>query len=268
MNAGLATVPDELEAQSALAEAGFQLESAVGQVDIARGDLLAILGARPLDPLQIQALSDMQVPLSITDAPADAIDRALAQRPERLQRAAEERAAAQDVRGARSAYFPNLVFGGLGGEQRLYGQQDQLPGVYQGLNEAWNVSLTLQWNIFDGGWREAELARSRDQVRQAQAETKRTEDDVEQASTCGRPKLQNLYASVRSRPAPPYFPSTDFSPHCPRAPQASCLPAMPDPHRIVNWARMPPLLRKADIANGNDRLTGPDAAAFRDRTAC
>jgi outer membrane protein TolC len=180
MNAGLATITDELEAKSAAAEAGFQLEAAVGQVDIARGDLLTMLGARPLDGLQVQALSDIQVPLSVKEAPEAAIERALVERPELLQRAAEERAAAQHIRGARSAYVPTLSFSGLGGGQRIYGQQDQLAGVYQGPSETWNVSLGLQWNIFDGGRREAELARSRDETRQAQANTKRTEDDVEQ----------------------------------------------------------------------------------------
>jgi outer membrane protein len=180
MNAGLATITDELEAKSAAAEAKFQLEAAIGQVDIARGDLLTILGARPLDELQVQALSDIQVPLKIEEAPEAAIESALAQRPELLQKAAEERAVAQNIRGARSAYFPTLSFSGLGGELRTYGQQDQLAGVYQGPSETWNASLTLKWNIFDGGRREAELARSRDEARQAQANTKRTEDDVEQ----------------------------------------------------------------------------------------
>jgi outer membrane protein TolC len=180
MNAGLATVTDELEAKSAAAEAGFQLEAAIGQVDIARGDLLTMLGARPLDGLPVQALSDIQVPLSVEEAPEAAIERALVERPELLQRAAEERAAAQTIRGARSAYFPTLNFSGVGGEQRLYGQQDQLAGVYQGPSETWNVSLGLQWNVFDGGRREAELARAHDEARQANANTKRTEDDVEQ----------------------------------------------------------------------------------------
>jgi len=180
MNTGLATITDELEARSAAAEAKFQLEAAIGQVDIARGDLLTMLGARPLDGLQVQALSDIQVPLKIEEAPEAAIESALAQRPELLQRAAEERAAAQNIRGARSAYFPTLNFSGVGGEERSYGQQEQLAGVYHGPTETWNASLALQWNIFDGGRREATLARSRDEARQAQAYTRRTEDDVEQ----------------------------------------------------------------------------------------
>lgn len=92
MTAGLATVTDDLEAKSAAAEAQFRLEAAIGQVDIARGDLLTLLGARPLDVLQVQALSNIQVPLKIEEAAEAAIERALAERPELLQRAAEERA--------------------------------------------------------------------------------------------------------------------------------------------------------------------------------
>lgn len=180
MTAGLATVTDELEAKSATAEAGYQLEAASGEVDLARGDLLVLLGAHPLDPLRVQPLREIQVPESLGEEPQAAIDKALTQRPEILERATEELAARQGIRGARSDYLPKLVFRGLGGEQRLNGQQDQMASVYEGPSEAWNVTLRLEWTIFDGGRREAELARSHDQVRAAEAETKRTEDDIEQ----------------------------------------------------------------------------------------
>lgn len=87
MNAGVATATDELEAKSAAAEARFQLEAAIGQVDIARGEVLIMLGVQPLDGLQVQALSGIQVPLSVEAEPEAAVESALAQRPELLQRA-------------------------------------------------------------------------------------------------------------------------------------------------------------------------------------
>jgi outer membrane protein len=180
LNVGLATLPDALEARSAAAQADYELQAAIGQTDIARGDLLTILGARPLDALQVQPLSQLQIPDRVDESADAAVQRALVERPELLRRAAEEQAAEREVRDARSAYLPKLDFEGVGGEQRLFGQQYPLESVYKGPIEAWNVTVTLRWNVFDGGRREAELAKSKEAAEQAKAETARTRDDVEQ----------------------------------------------------------------------------------------
>ncbi len=50
---------------------------------------------------------------------------------------------------------------GQGGKVRAYSRQDQLQSVYAVPPGVWNVTLKLQWQIFDGGHRIAELARAR-----------------------------------------------------------------------------------------------------------
>ena len=188
---GLATLPDVLEARSAAAQADYELQAAIGQSDITRGDLLSILGDRPLGNLKIQSLLQLQIPTQMNDEAEQAVERALVQRPEILERAAEERAAGQRVREARSAYFPTFDFHGTGGEQRLYGQQAQIPALYGGPTETWNATLTLHWNLFDGGRREAEFSHAHEEVRQAQAITLRAQDDVEQ-------QVWNAYIDLRT----------------------------------------------------------------------
>ena len=177
---GLATLPDALEARAAAAQANFVLQAAVGDVDIARGDLLSLLGAAPSDLLDVQPLAELPLPDQFTIDVQDATERSLAQRPELGEQTAQRDAAQAAIRQARSAFLPQLDFQGQGGEVRAYGQQDQLRSTYAGPLEEWNVSLNLRWELFDGGRREGELARAHANERRAQAGIDQTRDEVEQ----------------------------------------------------------------------------------------
>ena len=177
---GLATLPDALEARAAAAQAEFALQSAIGDVDVARGDLLSLLGASPTETLKVQALAELTLPIHM-DSDADTeVKRALAQRPELGEQVAARDAARADIRGARSAFLPQLQFQGQGGEVRAYGRQDQLNDTYAGPLEEWNVNLSLQWTLFDGGRRTSELARAHADEKRAQANIDETRDRVEQ----------------------------------------------------------------------------------------
>ena len=177
---GLATLPDALEARAAAAQADFSLQAAIGDVDVARGDLLSLLGASALGKLQVQSLAELTLP-SHFDVNADTeVKRALAQRPELGEQVAALDAAHAEIRAAHSAFLPQLQFQGQGGEVRAYGRQDLLSDVYAGPLEEWNVSLNLQWTLFDGGRRTSELARAHADEQQAQANIDETRDEVEQ----------------------------------------------------------------------------------------
>ena len=188
---GLATLPDALEAKSAAAQADYELQAAIGRVDIARGALLTALGLSPTIPLQVQPLSEVAMPGAFDDAADAAIERALKQRPDLAQRIAERQAAQAAIQQARHAYVPSLTFTGDGGEVRAYGQQNLLPGTYAGPAEVWNTNLSLQWNLFDGGRREAELARAHAEEQRAQAEIDATRDAVEA-------EVWNAYINLRT----------------------------------------------------------------------
>ena len=188
---GLATLPDALEARAAAAQADFALQSAIGDVDIARGDLLSLLGASPTDRFQVQSLADLTLPSHFEADAETEVKRALAQRPEIGEQVAAREGAQAEIRAARSAFLPQLEFRGQGGEVRAYGRQDLLNDTYAGPIEEWNVDLSLRWTLFDGGRRTSELARAHAEEKQAQANIDETRDEVEQ-------QVWSAYVSLRT----------------------------------------------------------------------
>ncbi len=179
LDLGLATLPDVLEARSAAAQADYDLQAALGASEIAHGDLATALGVSPVNPLQVESIQSLNIPQEITDTVEASIDKALAQRPDLMQRVAELRAAGSAVKSAKTAYLPTFRIEGTGGIAKSYGLQDQLPGVYSPNQELWNAHLSLTWDLFDGFAREQRLARAKAEQKQAAAEVDATRDQVE-----------------------------------------------------------------------------------------
>jgi outer membrane protein len=174
---GLATKPDELEATAARAQADFDLQAAVGAVDIARGDLATVIGLSPGTAFKVQGIDELKLPSSIADSVDQEMDRAFSQRPDLLRQLARLRAAGASIQQKKSAYFPTLSFTGDGGLARAYGQQDLLPGHYaQG--EVWTAGLELKWTLFDGARREYRIAQAKADKKAAQAEIDALRDQI------------------------------------------------------------------------------------------
>src|ERR1700722_2261165 len=174
---GLATKPDELEATAARTQADFDLQAAVGAVDIARGELATAIGLAPGAQFKVQGIDELKLPSAIAGSVDQEIDRALSQRPDLLQQLARVRAADASIKQARSTFFPSLSFAGDGGLARAYGQQDLFPGHYaQG--EAWNAELGLKWTLFDGARREYSIGRAKADKKAAQAQIDALRDQV------------------------------------------------------------------------------------------
>jgi outer membrane protein len=174
---GLATKPDELEATAARAQADFDLQAAVGAVDIARGDLATALGVDPGTAFTVEGIDQLKLPSSIADSVDQEMNRAFSQRPDLLQQLARLRAANASLKRARSQYFPTLSFQGDGGLARAYGQQDLLPGSYaQG--EVWSAELELRWNLFDGARREYRIAQANADKKATQARIDALRDQI------------------------------------------------------------------------------------------
>src|SRR5882724_1448551 len=93
LNNGLATLPDVLEARSATAQAEYDLQAVLGAEEIAHGNLANALGTIPQTAIHVQPLRELTIPSTIDDTVNSAIDRALAQRPDLLQRVADVQAA-------------------------------------------------------------------------------------------------------------------------------------------------------------------------------
>lgn len=174
---GLATKPDELEATAARAQAEFDLQAAIGSVDVAHGDLATSIGIEPGTPFKVEEIDALKLPSSVANSVDREIDRALKQRPDLLQQFARLRSANAAVKQARSTYFPSLSFKGDGGLARAYGQQDLLPGSYaQG--EVWTAELDLKWTLFDGARREYRLAQAKADEKAARAQIDVLRDQI------------------------------------------------------------------------------------------
>ena len=176
---GLATLPDVLEARSAAAQANYDLQAAIGATEIAHGDLATALGVSPTIQFQVESIQSLTIPQNLSDTVETSIDKALAQRPDLMQRVAELRAAAAAIKEAHSAYLPTLSVNGTGGLARRYGVQDLTPGIYSPTEEFWNARLSLTWTLFDGLERENRLARAKAEQKQAAAEVDAIRDQVE-----------------------------------------------------------------------------------------
>lgn len=176
---GLATLPDVLEARSAEAQADYDLQAAVGNTEIAHGDLATALGVSPTVQFKTESIHDIKMPDSIVDTVETSIDKALAQRPDLMQRVADLRAAKAEVGSAKRAYYPKLSFDGNGGQIKAYGVQNNMPGVYSGTLQTWDAQLTLSWTLFDGLARENRLAKAHADQKQAQASIDAARDVVE-----------------------------------------------------------------------------------------
>ena len=176
---GLATLPDVLEARSAAAQADYDLQAAIGASEIAHGDLLTSLGLSPTNPLQVEPIQALTIPQDLPVTVENSIDRALAQRPDLMQRVVELRAAGSEIKAAKTAYLPTLSFSGIGGLNKTYGEQDQLPGVHSPNQEFWTARLNLTWTLFDGFARENRVAQAKAEQKQAAAEVDAIRDQVE-----------------------------------------------------------------------------------------
>jgi len=191
LTVGLATLPDALEAQAAAAQANFTLQTAIGDVDIRRGDLLSLFGAAPSERLQVQALAEIPTPEHMDIDVHEATERSLSLRPEIGEQTAEREAARAEIRAARSAFYPTLQFQAQVGEFRAYGKQDLFPATYTGPQGEWNVNMSLEWDLFDGGRRSNQLAEARANEKKAQAQIDQTRDEVEQ-------QVWTAYVTVRT----------------------------------------------------------------------
>jgi outer membrane protein TolC len=174
---GLATKPDALEATAARAQSEFDLEAAIGAVDIARGDLATALGVDPDAVFTVEGIDQLKLPSSIADSVDKEMNRAFSQRPDLLQQLARLRSANAAIKQARSEYFPWLRFKGDGGLGRLYGQQNLLPGSYAE-GETWTAELELRWNLFDGARREYRIAQANADKKTVQAQIDALHDRI------------------------------------------------------------------------------------------
>jgi outer membrane protein TolC len=160
---GVATRSDELRARLELTDARSQLADREGDLRASRWALARVVGLdRAVDARSIDTLAPRPLPM------ADSALIALITTSSPDVRAAEasERAAAANVRAARSRYAPSLQ---LGSGVRVVTPQDQNPF---GNHALWSLRLGLTYPLFDGWQRDEGVARARVVSDQADADTR------------------------------------------------------------------------------------------------
>ncbi len=167
---GLATLPDVLEARSATAQAEYDLQSALGAEEIARGDLATAVGTSASVAIRVQPLDQLPTPDSISETVEETINRAFAQRPDLMQQAAEIRTANARLKEARAAYYPTLDVNVSPAIPSLYGIQRPFDWSHTA-DLTGSVSFNLKWTVFDGGARKNRAAQAQADIHAAEAQT-------------------------------------------------------------------------------------------------
>jgi outer membrane protein len=174
---GLATKPDQLEAAAAQAQSDYDLQAAIGAVDIVRGELATVMGLPPETTIEVQGIDELKMPNELAESVDQEITQAFSQRPDLKEQLARVRAADASVKQAKSRYIPTISFVGDGGWARAYGQQDLYPGTYAA-GELWDAELRFKWTLFDGARREYELAQAKAERREAQGSLESLRNDI------------------------------------------------------------------------------------------
>jgi outer membrane protein len=255
---GMATLSDVLEARSAAAQADYDLQAAIGASEIAHGDLATTLGVSPTSPLQVESIQALPIPQDLNTTVEAAIDRALSQRPDLMQRVAQLRGSAAEVKSAKSAYYPTLSVSGAGGITKIYGEQDTSPGVYSKNEEFWDAHFSLTWTLFDGFAREQRLARAKAEQKQAASEVDAMRDQVENEVWTAYSTARTALRQQRAAAALLEAASSSYN-----AALASYNYGVRSQIDVVSAQRALAAARTADVSARTQLLTGVAALAFQ-----
>jgi len=170
---GLATLPEVLQAQEETARATYDLEDALATEHDARLALLETIGIRPGTPIDIADISQQPLPPALEESVDEAIDRALAQRPDLIARLASVRAKEAEVRRARADYWPRLGVRAAVGAN--IGQLKVEDSAYQSVHDLqYDAGFRFEWSLFEGFER-------RNKLHLAESIQHEAEDELEHA---------------------------------------------------------------------------------------
>jgi outer membrane protein len=142
--AGVATIADVLQAQTAVSQARLTLDTVEGQVMVVRGSLATAMGLPANVPLDVGSLPS-ELPLDVVRKGIDAlIEMARVQRPDLEAARALAQKAAVHIKSVRSDGLPTLSLGA--NLSRLYFD----PHPYSGSATNWSAGLLLSYPLFTG----------------------------------------------------------------------------------------------------------------------
>lgn len=174
---GRATLPDVLNAKAATAQAGYDLETSVGDEAITRVRLREALGVEPSDAITVEKPTATPDVSAVSTSVATLVEAAMHDRPD-LQALTERlHAANEDLKTARASYRPTVEIQSKAAQQSLWPTVSQ-PSLGSTTQFVWSVGLKLQWELFDGGLRRNEVRLEQSRQRQAVEELREKHDEI------------------------------------------------------------------------------------------
>lgn len=158
LNSGLGLPADVVRAQTAVADAIFNLSLAQNSASVAQVSLAQFMGIDPRTPIE---LADTEEAAISSDDPTALTDQALKYRPEILQACASLAAAGYSVSAAKTVNSPALL-ANAGWLQR---GSDFPPG-----NNTLTYGVAIQWTPFDAGFTAGRVEEARGNLLAAQAQ--------------------------------------------------------------------------------------------------
>lgn len=186
--AGLATIADVYQAESAVAAAQLTLQQTQGALRIARGALSASAGYRPDTELHLADWDPQHAEITMPAASLDTLlQRAHDARPELLAAQASEQAASGAVRAARGRALPSLNLSGTASHTRI---------ADIGNGNPFSVGVTASMPLFQGFSLRSAIRGARAALEGAQASTESLRLDVEQQVWTAYQNLQTAHGNV------------------------------------------------------------------------
>jgi outer membrane protein len=156
---GLATEPQRLLAQEAVAQSHFDLANAQLIVHDAQAQMAIALGIPADQQIKLVGLETQAPPPLLNQSIEAFIAEARRERPDLASSAASLRASEAEIRQARAQFFPVAGLSAGYGEN-LWNFSFQLPRTVQIGQPQYSVLLTLRWDLFTGFRRLNDLRRA------------------------------------------------------------------------------------------------------------
>jgi outer membrane protein len=176
-NNGLATVVSVAQAERQTAQARYNVTAAEGVATTAMANLVATLGIAAGTELDVLDSAELALPPAPEQSVHEAIQHALAHRPDVLAAVGQVDAAEASLKGAGRAYYPVVSvsahafqnMGAVSSDGRPYSGIDR-PGA--------SILLSISVPIYDGGMRSSQISVARAKVREAQEKLDQTRDSA------------------------------------------------------------------------------------------
>lgn len=177
-----------LRAAAERAGARAELVAQEANAAVAQRDLQLLTGLHDLPEIV-----EPDLPPAPDTAAESLRDTALRQRNELLKSRLQERVAEDRVAFARSNFFPTLTLEGV------YFLRDQDPRSPFFINESWSIGGRIEFPIFEGGLRRAELRQAKSRLEQGRLATARLARQVDLDVTRARLTLDAVTRALESR---------------------------------------------------------------------